>query len=175
MTGIVIHKGPKPLIPSMTESAGEVGVGGALWIPDEFNQGGSIRPGRGERGRQRRGGQGRLILKGFLPPAAPVFPSEYLFFSTHTLLFLSFICRAPSFQPHAPPLCFPLLLRRSLLVSSSLTCRSPERATLAKQGIWRSEANLLWEVNTGDFCCPSNKCSDFRVKVSTRHIQSIVC
>lgn len=95
MTGIVIHKGPKPLIPSMTESAGEVGVGeGALWIPDEFNQGGSIRPGRGEGEERRRGGgQGRLILKGFLPPAAPVFLSEHLFFSippSLSFIYLSF-------------------------------------------------------------------------------------
>lgn len=49
MTGIVIHKGPKPLIASMTESTGMVGVReGALWIPDEFNHGGSIRPARQE-------------------------------------------------------------------------------------------------------------------------------
>lgn len=49
MTGIVIHKGPKPLIASMTESTGMVGVReGALWIPNEFNHGGSIRPARRE-------------------------------------------------------------------------------------------------------------------------------
>lgn len=109
MTGIVIHKGPKPLIPSMTESAGEVGVGeGALWIPDEFNQGGSISPGRGEGEERRRGGgQGRLILKGFLPPAAPVFLSEHLFFSippSLSFIYLSFSVFTSSLSFHSASL-----------------------------------------------------------------------
>lgn len=65
---------------------------------------------------------------------------------------------------------FPRSLHHSL---SPHLCRSPKRATLAKQGISRSEANLLWEVNTGDFCCPENRCIDLGMKVSNRHIKSI--
>lgn len=164
MTGIVIHKGPKPLIASMTESTGMVGVReGALWIPDEFNHGGSIRPARREGEWRRSGGRKDcLTLKGFLPPTSPISLSEYLFFSS-SHPYHSFIYHSSSLQPHnslgrLPSLNFSVA--PSLCVASSPACRSPERATLAKQGIWRSEANLLWEVNTRDFCCPWNSQDD---------------
>ena len=176
MTGIVIHKGPKPLIPSMTESTGEVGVGeGALWIPDEFSQGGSIRPARGE-GEEWWwwGGTGPSHPERISPSCSSRFSLWTSLFSQSPRPFLSFIYLSPSLQARGPFTQLPSVAP-SLSVSSSLACRSPEGATLAKQGIWRSEANLLWEVNTGDFCHPSKKCNALRMKVSTGYIQSIAC
>lgn len=139
MTGIVIHKGPKPLIPSMTErSRGGRQRGGfvnTLWVqPRRFNQ-----------ACKRRGREGKAvsILKGFHPPPS-LTSLLFTILPSLPLIYLSFpVCKISRSSCSAFPTEF---LSRS--VSSSHACRSPKRATLAKQGIWRSEANLLWEVNT---------------------------
>lgn len=140
MTGIVIHKGPKPLIPSMTESSGEVGVREwALWIPDDFNQGGSIRPGREE-------GEEEAVVGGTRPSHPERFSPSYRHgFSLWISLFLNpcfpflIYLSSPSLQADAPFTWLPSVAP-SLSVSSSPACHSPKRATLAKQGIWGSEA-----------------------------------
>lgn len=110
VAGMVIHKGPKPLIPPMTESTGEVGGGEeAVWIPDELIQGGSIRPGRVGEDWVVVGGKCCFILKRR--------PPSYLFYislctslfspSPFPLSFRSFIRLSPSFYNLAIPLTRP--------------------------------------------------------------------
>lgn len=159
------HEGQKPLIQSMTGSSCLVGVGeGTLWIPDEFNQGGSIRFAR-------RGGEVRV---GGKPVSFWRVPSPWSF-----SLYISFFHPSDCFVVYLPFSVFltthldsfsELTVTPSYSVFSSLACDSPEGGTLAKQGIWGSEANLLRGKHRR-LQPPSQQTQGLTMRVSTGHIQ----
>lgn len=117
----------------MTESSGEVGVGERRLCEYLMSSAWKVQSGLGEEEEQEEEGKEAaprtLILSGFHPPIALAFPSEYLSIP-------------PPVYLHSPHRLYKLThhsLRRPITLVPLLAA-IPERATLAKQGIWRSRA-----------------------------------